>query len=480
LKIDRRSFIALGGTAAVAPLLPAVTSRQVYPRSIAKRTVDVDVGTNGRRHAADHILRIEPCALEIRPGLMIKTVAYNGQIPGPLLRLREGVPVTIEVINGTQHDEIVHWHGLIIDSLNDGAMEEGSPMIPAGGRLRYSITPQPAGTRWYHTHTRAGSDLSLGAYTGQFGFLLVEAGQPIEYDHEVFLAIHHWEPFFAPMPDMMRDQSANRPATSGSDVAYRYATINQHMLGAGEPIRVKQGQRVLFRLLNASATENVLLALPGHTFKIVALDGNPVPAPKSVEVISLAVAERVDAIVEMTSPGVWILGSTLERSRASGLGVVVEYAGSSGPPVWRDPVHTPWDYSLFAATAPAADIVETFQLTFMDNGPQKGAQFDTWVINGKSWPDVEPIIVERGKRYRLMFRNASADQHPMHLHRHSFEVVKIGNTSMSGLIKDTINVMPLQTVVVDFVAANPGDSLLHCHMQLHMDFGFMQMIRYRN
>ena len=116
--------------------------------------------------------------------------------------------------------------------------------------------------------------------------------------------------------------------------------------GLGEPIRVKQGQRILMHLLNASATENVLLSLPGHTFKVFAMDGNPVPNPVSVEMLSLAVAERIDCIVEMNSPGVWILGSTNVNSRAMGLGIVVEYAGSTGAPVWKDPARTDWDYSV--------------------------------------------------------------------------------------------------------------------------------------
>ena len=130
-----------------------------------------------------------------------------------------------------------------------------------------------------------------------------------------------------PMAETMREQSSNMPLTTGSDVGYKYATVNEHMLGAGEPLRVKQGERVLMRLLNASATENVVLALPGHRFTVIAMDGNPVPESKSVEVLSLAVAERVDAIVEMNAPGVWILGSTLEKARKMGLGIVVEYAG---------------------------------------------------------------------------------------------------------------------------------------------------------
>ena len=221
------------------------------------------------------------------------------------------------------------------------------------------------------------------------------------------------------MVETMQAQSANHPQTSGSDVGYKYATINQHRLGAGEPLRVKQGQKVLMRLLNASATENVVLALPGHTFRVIAMDGNPVPNPKEVEVLSIAVAERVDAIVEMKSPGVWILGSTLEKSRQMGLGIVVEYAGKTGPPVWKDPQIVPWDYAQFASSTPAAKPDETIMLALMDLGPQKDAKFDTWAINGQSWPDIDPIKVTAGKalpphlpeRVRRSAPDASAPAH---------------------------------------------------------------------
>jgi FtsP/CotA-like multicopper oxidase with cupredoxin domain len=295
---------------------------------------------------------------------------------------------------------------------------------------------------------------------------------------EVNLAIHHWEGSFVPMVETMRAMSANAPQTNGSDVGYKYATINSHMLGAGEPIRVKQGQRVLMRLLNASATENVILALPGHTFKIIAMDGNVVPTPRSVEVLSLAVAERVDAIVEMNAPGVWVLGSTLESSRKQGLGVVVEYAGRKGEPVWKDPKPAEWDYTQFASATAAPAPDKTIELTFRDVGPLKGSKFDTWTINDKSWPEIEPVILQAGKRHRLVLRNGSGDQHPIHLHRHTFEVTTIGDKQLSGLRKDTVNIMPLDTVEVDFVADNPGDTLLHCHQQLHMDYGFMMLFKY--
>ncbi len=472
--MNRREFLATGGSAVAASLVPG--NRWSHPSNPPQKHSDP---AKTPSPAADHALSIQPCSLEISSGVTIKTIGYNGQIPGPMLRLKQGVPVSIDVTNNTQAPELVHWHGLFSDVQNDGAMEEGSPMIKPGQTQRFHLKPQPSGTRWYHTHNSAFADLSMGTYTGQFGFLVVEGGPSFgSFDQEVYLAIHHWEPSFVPMVSMMQEQSANHPATSGSDVGYKYATFNGHRLGAGEPIRVKQGQRLLLHLLNASATENAVLALPGHSFKVLALDGNPVPNPQTVEVLSLAVAERIDCLVEMNNPGVWVFGSTLPKEREMGLGIVVEYAGKMGEPVWTDPAPGKWDYSLFADTKTAPEPDGKYDLRFMDIGPLKDSKFDSWTVNGKSWPDVEPLKVEQGKRYRLLFQNFSGDQHPMHLHRHSFEVVRINKKLMSGLIKDTVNMMPLDQIAVDFVADNPGDTLYHCHMQLHMDYGFMGLIKY--
>src|SRR5262249_58531906 len=122
---------------------------------------------------------------------------------------------------------------------------------------------------------------------------------------------------------------------------------NGRALGHGEPVRVRQGQRVMFHVLNASATENIKLALPGHRFFVVALDGNPVPTPKTVDVLQLATAERIDAVVEMNNPGVWILGTPKDDDRKSGMGIVVEYAGSGGEAQWAAPPQSGRDYNIF-------------------------------------------------------------------------------------------------------------------------------------
>jgi FtsP/CotA-like multicopper oxidase with cupredoxin domain len=181
----------------------------------------------------------------------------------------------------------------------DGAAEEGSPFVPAHGMRRIAFTPQPAGFRFYHTHVAAGGDLGRGTYTGQAGPVYIEPkNAPGAYDREVFLVMKEFAPAFSRGGDMPMDVLAGAPIralqqagkaadlearekTKGFEVGYDLFSINGRMLGHGEPVRVKKGQRVLFHVLNASATEIRSVALPGHVFRVVALDGNPVPTPAS-------------------------------------------------------------------------------------------------------------------------------------------------------------------------------------------------------
>jgi FtsP/CotA-like multicopper oxidase with cupredoxin domain len=269
----------------------------------------------------------------------------------------------------------------------------------------------------------------------------------------------------------------------GYEVGYRSFTINGRMLGHGEPIRVKQGERVLFHILNGSATEIRSLALPGHSFQVLALDGNPVPNPTSVPVLWIGTAERISALVHMNHPGVWILGDLDDGDRGHGMGVVVEYAGRTGKAQWTAPSPLKWSYARFAkpgVPAPLAD--ETFEMTFAkDNAAEEG--FNRWAINGMSYPMAhEPtpatFHLKEGKRYRLRMRNASDDIHPIHLHRHSFELTSLAGRPTAGVLKDVMMLGGYQEAEVEFVADNPGLTLFHCHQQLHMDFGFMTLFDY--
>ena len=140
--------------------------------------------------------------------------------------------------------------------------------------------------------------------------------------------------------------------TKGFEVGYELFGINGRMLGHGDPIRVKQAERVLFHVLNASAGEIRSLALPGHVFRIVALDGNPVPTQADVPVLWLGTAERISAIVEMNHPGVWVMGDVDDEDRGHGMGIVIEYAGAKGKPKWITPKPFRWDYTQFGKAMP--------------------------------------------------------------------------------------------------------------------------------
>ena len=465
----RREFLS-GLTAASSVLLAGCNAGAKPPKDLSS------IEPNG---PADVTLRIAPVKVEIAKNCTINTIGYNGSVPGPLIRLREGVPVTVDIFNDTDTLEYVHWHGLIIPAALDGALEERSLMVAAHGSLHYRFTPQPSGSRYIHSHAMAMSDLNRSTFTGQFGFAYIEPkSYPGQYDQEVFLATHEWEPYVSTMEEDEDDDEQHRKAGEkeekphGLEVGYHRATINSKCLGYGEPIRVKEGQRVLFHFLNASATENIRLALPGHQFEVVALDGNPAPHPQPVDMLELGTAERIDAVVEMNQPGVWILGSPKEEDRTNGLGIVVEYANKGGAPRWIAQPRRAWDYTLFGENRLAPKPDEVIPLVFrLANGGTGG--FEKWTINGKPFDLKDrPKALTKGRRYRLIFDNQTEDAHPVHLHRNSFELTNVYGKPTRGVMKDVVLVKAYKKIEVDVTPSMEGLTLFHCHQQIHMENGF--------
>lgn len=498
---SRREFLKATGWAVGAVLL---SSKQSLVQAVSSAPSKKPTFSQNESGPADYTLHIKDGPIEIAPKRIISATTYNGQFPGPLLRFKEGQHATVDIYNDTDTPEQLHWHGQKVSVDVDGAAEEGTPFIPAHGKRRIAFTPNPAGFRFYHTHNRAGANLAAGQYSGQVGPVYIEPKrEPGRYDREVFLVLKEFEPTFSRGGDMPQDflspatpvkaleeagESAMKASLAkgmphGYEVGYGSFTINGRMLGHGEPIRVKQGERVLFHVLNGSATEIRSLVLPGHSFQVVALDGNPVPNPARVPVLWIGTAERISAIVEMNHPGVWILGDLDDDDRRHGMGIVVEYAGRAGKAQWVAPPPFKWNYSRFAQEgAIAATPDETFEMTFTkDNAAEEG--FNLWGINGAAYPMTNAMIpaafhLKEGKRYRICMRNASDDIHPIHLHRHSFELTSLAGKLTAGIWKDVAMLGGYQGAEVDFVADNPGLTLFHCHQQLHMDFGFMTLFDY--
>ena len=492
---SRRLFLKTAGTVVGGRILsefaelPAIAQGQAQP--------------HGAPPKPDYTLVISVKPIEIAQKRVLPLAAYNGQFPGPLIRVKEGQRITVDIQNQTDTPEQLHWHGQAVSPDIDGAAEEGTPFIPAHGTRRISFVPKPSGFRFYHTHVRAGGNLKAGQYGGQVGPVYIEPKQnPGRYDREVFLTLKEFGPTLSRGGDMASDflspsttvpslkirgeremkASLARGKPHGFEVGYQSFTINGRMLGHGEPVRVKQGDRVLFHILNGSATEIRSLALPGHDFTVVAMDGNPVPKPVRVPGLWLGTAERISAIVEMNRPGVWIMGDLADDDRNHGMGIVVEYAGHSGKPQWIAPKPFRWDYTQFGGAGAPRQPDQTFEMIFAkDNAADNG--FNRWTINGVAYPDTQMRMnpgfrVQRGKRYRIRMHNASDDIHPIHLHRHTFELTRIAGQPVSGVMKDVVMLGGYQEAEIDFAADNPGLTLFHCHQQLHMDFGFMTLFDY--
>lgn len=491
MSIARRDVFKLSGATLLAGGMAGA------PSACGSTATSSKVASSGK---ADYTLRIGTGPVELAPDTIISTTTYNGQFPGPLLRFTEGRPTVVDVHNDTDTPEQLHWHGQIVPVDVDGSAEEGTPYIPAYGMRRLSFTPGPSGFRFYHTHVVPRSDLSRGQYNGQVGPVYIESkADPGAYDQEVFLVLKEFQPAFSRGGDMASDFLAGSPVPElrqkgekamadslgrgmphGYEVGYSAFSINGRKLGHGEPIKVKAGQRVLFHVLNGSATEIRSLALPGHSFRVIALDGNPVSRPAEVPVLWIGTAERVSALVEMNHPGVWVLGDLSDDDRNAGMGTVVQYAGRSGSPQWSTPAKSIWDYRTFAQPGPATvrpdQVIDV--LVEKRNAADKG--FNIWTLNGAAFSmhTNGPVLpVDRGQRYRLRFRNATDDIHPIHLHRHTFDVTRIAGTAIHGLFKDVVMLGGYQSLDFDFTADQPGLSLFHCHQQLHMDYGFMFLLR---
>jgi FtsP/CotA-like multicopper oxidase with cupredoxin domain len=492
--LSRRSFLrAAGAAAGTAVFSPADL--------LAQGPVAVAAPSDA---PADYTLTIATKPIELAPNHIVSVTTYNGQFPGPLLRLKEGQRITVDIRNETDTPEQLHWHGQFLSTDVDGAAEEGTPFIAPHGSRRISFVPKPSGLRFYHTHVRARANLADGQYSGQVGPVYIEPKQhPGNYDREVSLTLKEFQPTLSRGGDMAIDFLS--PATTvaqlkssgesrmkaslakgmphGYEVGYEFFTINGRMLGHGEPVRVKRGERVLFHVLNGSATEIRSLALPGHSFSVIAMDGNPLPKPMRVPGLWLGTAERISAIVEMNHPGVWIMGDLADDDRHHGMGIVVEYASYQGKAQWIAPRPFKWNYAHFGnsgAEVPQPD--EVFDMLFeKQNAALDG--FNQWTINGVAYPLEQMMAtpmfhLREGKRYRIRMRNGSDDIHPIHLHRHSFELTRIAGQPTSGVMKDVVMVGGYQEVEIDFVADNPGMTLFHCHQQLHMDFGFMALFDY--
>ena len=318
------------------------SGRQPPPRRLRRTTAPTEPAPSRANRASDITLRIAPVLADIAKDHTISTIGYNGQVPGPLIRLREGVPVTVDLFNDTDVPEFVHWHGLIVPADVDGAPEEKSLRV---ARARASALPPHAAALRRAVRPFA-RDVDVRSEPGNLLRAIrirlhrtKEQSRPVRSGdlprHPRMGTVLHRgrggrRPGRHPGRESAQGREDKNSPPNGWEIGYQRFTINGKALGYGEPVRVKEGQRVLFHILNGSATENIQLALcRAIGFKWSRSMAIPCRIPQLVDVLELGTAERISAMVEMKNPGVWILGTPHDDDRRDGMGIVVEYANRS-------------------------------------------------------------------------------------------------------------------------------------------------------
>ena len=418
--------------------------------------------------------------------------AFNGQVPGPELRAKQGERLHVVVENALSQSTTVHWHGLRIPNAMDGVPYLTQDPIEPGGSFVYEFDLPDAGTFWYHPHQNSSEQVGRGLY----GALIVEEPEPIQVDRELVWVLDDWR--------LMQDASISESFGAMHDLTHagrigNVATINGRL---PDTMTVRAGERIRLRLLNSANARNFALLFEGHAPQIIALDGQPVePHTPANERIVLGAAMRADLIIDMQGkPGEsFRVIDTFYPNEAFKL---VDLSYSSDPPLRESPLDAP--IRLPSNPLPEPDLRAAKRHAIMFSGGamsgMRGAMFKgeytdirtlvqqhgvVWAINGVAHPSthlsahMEPLVtLGKGQSYILHLHNETAFWHPMHLHGHSFRVLSHeGQTVPHQPWRDTVLIPPREHVEVAFVADNPGDWMFHCHILEHQQAGMMAVVR---
>ncbi len=408
--------------------------------------------------------------------------SYDGRLPGPEIRVRQGEPVRIIVENKLEQDTTVHWHGIRLPIAMDGVPGLTQPPIKPGESFVYSFTPPDAGTFWYHPHANSLEQLGRGLA----GALIVEEPEAIPVDRDVLWLLADWRlrsdvqiasGFGNAMEAVMAGRIGNTVTLNGA---------------VTDEVPVRAGERIRLRLVNAALARIMALRFEDHRPVVVAIDGQPCdPHEPQGSRLLLGPAMRIDVILEMRGePGRrYRVVDDFYRGFAYW---VTELAYDERPPGRAQPLEG--SLALPSNPLPEPDLaraerhVLTLQGGMMGGGGMGGMRGmghgATWGINGRSMTGdghagMAPLLtLQLGGSYILTLRNETAFWHPVHFHGHTFRVLsRNGSPVPHWQWADSVLLPPRETVDIAFVADNPGDWMLHCHVTDHQVSGLMTILR---
>lgn len=487
--------LALGGLASCS----RSTGSALGPESDAVATAEAARRVKGGRLVRAR-LTPRPVTLDLG-GRTVRTWAYDDAAPGPLLRATAGDVLRVDVDNQLPAATSVHWHGLALRNDMDGVPGMTQDPIAAGGSFRYEFTVPDPGTYFYHPHS--GVQLDRGLY----GVLVVDdPAEPGRYDQEWVVVLDDWVDGTGRTPDQVLadlQQSAGDGSMGGmagmdhgsmmggsmggmhgmdgmqspllggaGDIAYPHYLVNGRAATSPVTLAAKPGQRVRVRFVNAGSDTAFRVAVGGHRMTVTHSDGFPV-VPVPTDALLIGMGERFDVTLTL-GDGVFPLVASPEGKKGRGLAVIRTDAGRA--PSSDVPVPELSGQTLLGTDLSSSDSVRLDRRS-VDRGHDLvlGGSMAPyrWTLNGKSFPDTEPLPVVQGERVRLRFINQTMMFHPVHIHGHTFALAQ------GGTRKDTVLVRPMQALEVDLDADNPGQWATHCHNIYHAESGMMTALSYQ-
>jgi FtsP/CotA-like multicopper oxidase with cupredoxin domain len=417
--------------------------------------------------------------------------SFNGRAPGPELRFRQGERARIVVENRLPQETTVHWHGLRVPNAMDGVPHVTQAPIAAGERFIYEFDLPDAGTYWYHPHSRSQEQVARGLY----GAFIVEEREPIRVDRDLTWVLSDWRltPEAQPREDFGSGFDVTHAGRIGNTV-----TVNGRFDDAGSGFAVVAGERLRLRLINTAVARIFALRFDRHEPQIIALDGQAVaPHAPPDGVIVLGPGMRADLVLDcMLAPGARASVSDAFYRGSSRRLIDMRYSNAV-PLRTQAPV---WNVALPPNAVPEPDLARATRHSVVLQGGAMGrlreAEYEgtrqplaqlfrahqvAWAINGiavKQHVHAPLVTLKRGTSCVLAVENDTQWHHPLHLHGHLFRVItRNGAPTLRREWRDTVLMAPREKAELAFVADNPGDWMLHCHVLAHQAGGMMTMLR---
>jgi FtsP/CotA-like multicopper oxidase with cupredoxin domain len=412
-------------------------------------------------------LSAQETELPLVDGTRMRVWAYNGQVPGPMLRVRLGETLRVHFTNQLPQATTIHWHGVRVPNDMDGVPNATQPPIQPGESFTYEFTPKDAGTYWFHPHVRSSEQVERGLY----GVLIVEDEKPLPYTQDVVWVIDDW------LLDESRQVFAQ--FNTRHDLAHdgrwgNAITVNGR---TDTELKLRAGERIRLRLLSSSNGRIYAPDFSDLDASIIAVDGLYLREPIRFEGFELAPGNRVDldiAVREEASRVVPVVDRFRPQRPNQLARIVIDDVGPATPafpspahahvPAWRD-----------GLTAP---ITKEFRLNARSGG-EYGIE---WTLNDEAFAGHDhthaALTLKRGAFARIRFVNDSHRLHPMHLHGMFFKVLARNHIAVDEpFFRDTVLVHAQETVDIGLVPLDEGDWMMHCHILEHAEAGMMTMIQ---